>query len=289
MLATANAHLASRGQPNTLTAHFEFVNKTAPGPGIVVIDEVKLGRQISTLHLTLWQGDILDRAPWFVASSSRRKVLAYTTQVDLKVFTGPSFPTCNQGNSAAALPAIPDFDLVKKKGTDGKWKDAFQPNHDISKGSHANWNMLTPSQGALTPGVCDVWISAVGDQRITQTTLPYVVDKIPFDFLAFFTPPGYFSPDDPEALAKRRESRRGLWFATVLLNLEIKKLLPEEGVEWLNMSITTNQIKDGRLDIQVMVRDLAGELVAVNSQVTLILGMDRNTGKTTSSQKKAAL
>lgn len=289
MLATANAHLGSRGQPNTLTAHFEFANKTAAGPGIIVIDEVKLGRQISTLHVTLWQGDVLDHAPWFVASSSRRKVLAYTTQVDLKAFTGPSFPTGHQRNSAAALPAIPDFDLVKKKGTDGKWKDAFQPDHPIRKGSYANWNMLIPSQEALTPGVCDVWISAVGNQRITQATLPYVTDKFPLDFLAFFTPPGYFSPDDPETLAKRRESRRRLWFATVVLNLEIKKLLPEEGVEWLNMSITTKQIKDGRLDIQVMVRDLAGELVALNSQVALILSMDRNTGKMGSSQKKAAL
>ncbi|GAB0138950.1 hypothetical protein EsDP_00007169 [Epichloe bromicola] len=289
MLAAANAHLGSRGQPDTFTAHFEFTNKTAAGPGIIVIDEVKLGRQVSTLHLTLWQGDILDHAPWFVASSSRRKVLAYTTQVDLKVSTGPSFPTGYQGTSAAAMPATPDFDLVKKKGTDGKWKDASRPSNPLSKGSLGNWDMLIPSQGALTPGVCDVWISAVGGQRITQATLPYVVDAFPFDVLAFFTPPGYFSPDDPEALAKRSKARRGLWFPTVLLNLEIKKLLPEQGVEWLNMSITTKQIKDGRLDIEVMVRDLAGELVALSSQVSMILSMDRNTSKTGSWQKKAAL
>ncbi|KAG6010397.1 hypothetical protein E4U21_006961 [Claviceps maximensis] len=286
MLAAANAHmqqLSSHRQTDTFTAHFEYVHKTAPGPAIVVIDEVKVGRQVSTLHLTLWQGKdevvLLDQAPWFVASSSRRKVLAYTTHVDLATFKGLSFPTGYALTAAAALPAVPDFNLLKKIGTDGVWRKNILPtNNHGTISSPENWLIFVPSGGALTPGVCDVWISATVGQTITQATLPYLVDTLPFDFLAFFTAPRYFDPVDSDELARWKEARSGLWFPTVLLNLEIKKLLPSQGVEWLNMSITAKEIRNGRLDIEFMVRDLAGELVALSSQVAMILSMKRNTG-----------
>ncbi|KAG5977040.1 hypothetical protein E4U55_007092 [Claviceps digitariae] len=292
MLAAANAHmqqLSSRGQPDTFTAHFEYVHKTAPGPGIVVIDEVKVGRQVSTLHLTLWQSEeeVLDQAPWFVSSSSRRKVLAYTTHVDLAASKGLSLPTGYSETAAAAMPAVPNFNLLTKAGTDGFWRrDVLPANSPIKRGSPENWRIFIPSSGALTPGVCDVWISATADQTITQATLPYIVDTIPFDFLAFVTAPGYFDPLDADELAKRRKARSGLWFPTVLLNLEVKKLLPSQGVEWLNMRITAKQIKNGRMDIELMVRDLAGELVALSSQVAMIMSMERNMGNGKGSDKK---
>ncbi|KAG5927564.1 hypothetical protein E4U53_002846 [Claviceps sorghi] len=290
MLATANAHmrrLSSHGQPDTLTAHFEYIRKTAPGPGTVVIDEVKRGQQVSVLHLTLWQGEgeeeeeesVLDRAPWFVASSSRRKVLAYTTHVDLAALTGVSLPAGYSETAAAAMPAVPDFDRLRNAGTDGVWRRARVPTSSpIRRGSPENWLMFIPCHGALTPGVCDVWISATAGQTITQAALPYVVDTFPFELLDFFTAPGYFNPEDADELARRRRARGGLWFPTVVLNLEVKKLLPSQGVEWLNMRSTARQIRNGRMDIEVMVRDLAGELVALNSQVAMIMSMERNTG-----------
>lgn len=69
------------------------------------------------------------------------------------------------------------------------------------------------------------------------------------------------------------------------MTLEVKKALPEEGVEWLNTRITAKQMKDGRFDLEVIVRDVDGQLVALSNQVALISTMEKNTRKKKSSDK----
>ncbi|KAG6207123.1 hypothetical protein E4U35_001194 [Claviceps purpurea] len=64
-------------------------------------------------------GQVLDHAPWFVASSPRRNVLAYTNHVEFAAFTGLSIPTGYEETAAAMMPAVPDFNLFKTIGTDG--------------------------------------------------------------------------------------------------------------------------------------------------------------------------
>jgi hypothetical protein len=105
MLAAARAYLTPRGQPDTLTAHFEYPNRTSAGPAIVVVDPVKLGRQLSTLQLTLWQGGLLSQAPWTTPAVSRRVVVAYATHTDLRSFEGLSLPTGFAKTAATELPA----------------------------------------------------------------------------------------------------------------------------------------------------------------------------------------
>lgn len=70
-----------------------------------------------------------------------------------------------------------------------------------------------------------------------------------------------------------------MWFPTVVMNLEVKKVLPEEGVEWLAVRVTSKQIKDGRYDLDISVRDADGELVALGHQLAMILTMERNMSK----------
>lgn len=50
---------------------------------------------------------------------------------------------------------------------------------------------------------------------------------------------------------------------TVLLNLDIKKSLPSEGVEWLFVRVSTKQIKNGRMDLDIIILDDGGEIVAL--------------------------
>ncbi|KAG6148394.1 hypothetical protein E4U28_004409 [Claviceps purpurea] len=116
-------------------------------------------------------GQVLDHAPWFVASSPRRKVLAYTNHVEFAAFTGLSIPTGYEETAAAMMPAVPDFNLFKTIGTDGVWAKGLLPNNPIRKGSPEDWFMLIPRHGPLTPGVCDIWISATAGQALTQAAL----------------------------------------------------------------------------------------------------------------------
>ncbi|KAG6158495.1 hypothetical protein E4U37_005686 [Claviceps purpurea] len=71
-----------------------YLQKTAPGPAID--DDEKLGRQISTLHLTLWQGGqvlfwTMRRGLWPPALAA--KCLPLFQAVELAAFTGLSIPT----------------------------------------------------------------------------------------------------------------------------------------------------------------------------------------------------
>ncbi|KAI1100597.1 thioesterase family protein [Jackrogersella minutella] len=245
ILGAATEYLSSRGQPDALTAHFEFPNRTIVGPAIVMIEDVKPGRQLSILHLSLWQGGLLPQAPW-ATPASRRKVLAYATFTNLRTSVGISIPTGYEITPAAAL----------KSDTDRVWGEEKMPKAVGYLRSLRNWRFYSPRGGPPTPGVLDLWVCLANGDRITQGALAYVTDSLPHDMHHSLCP---------------------------VFN---KKPLPEEGVEWLAVRVSLKQIKNGRFDLDLLVRDAEGELVALSQHVAMIVSMDNNTGK---SPNKAVL
>ncbi len=156
MLAAASAHLSSRGQPDMLTVHFEYPSQAAVGPAIVVIEDVKLARRLSILHLTLRQGGLVEQAPWITSYISRRVVLAYTTYTNLRTATGMSVRTGYEATAATALPPPPDFETLKLKGADECWKQSKLPKVLASWRSLCNWCFYLPRGGQLAPGTLDM-------------------------------------------------------------------------------------------------------------------------------------
>lgn len=61
------------------------------------------------------------------------------------------------------------------------------------------------------------------------------------------------------------------------MNLDIKKSLPEEGAEWLFARVDTKQIKNGRMDIDLVIMDKTGDVVALSNHVALAVDVARNT------------
>lgn len=184
MLAAARAHLAPRDQPDTLTAHFEYPSRTQPGPAVVKVEDVKISGQLSTLHLTLWQGGLLDKAPWITPGAgggSRRIVLAYTTHANLRTFSGISLPTGFEGTPAAENPPLPaDLGALKRDGRDAEWEESRPPAPALAAArSLVKWNFYVPRGAPLAPGVLDMWVRLASGERITQGVLPFVVDSFP--------------------------------------------------------------------------------------------------------------
>jgi hypothetical protein len=277
-----------------VTAHFEYPNRTSAGPAIVVVDEVKLGRALSILQLTLWQGELLDHAPWFNKSASRRTVLAYTTHTNWSTFTGMSVPTGYEGTPASALPPTPDFAALKKSGSDRMWEEIKWPAAVGRAGSSSKWRFYLPRQGPLSPGVLDMWVCMANGENVTQSTMPYVVDAFPHTLHSYLASPEMRAMLEPPAPGKVEDAatkearanaarllgqRANMWFPTVLLNLETKNVLPKEGVEWLAVKVTSKQIKNGKFDLEVAVRDVDGDLLALSQQVALMVSWERNIGK----------
>ncbi|CAN8100753.1 unnamed protein product [Discula destructiva] len=141
-----------------------------------------------------------------------------------------------------------------------------------------------------------MWIWFSSGERITQAALAYVVDSFPYNLDEFLAAPELrallqasrkreAAGDTAQAkeIKAKDEQRWGMWFPTLLMNLEVKTVLPESGVEWVAVRITSKQIKDGRFDLDVVVRDVDGELIALSHQIVLIVSMERNTRKSQAS------
>ncbi|KAI0512981.1 thioesterase family protein [Xylaria bambusicola] len=216
MLAAASAHL-SRNQPDALTARFEYPARTSPGPAVIIIEDVKLGRS-----------------------------------QPFQYFGGFSLPTGYESTPAAALPdPAPHFDALKARGKDAGWEEAVLPQASGVIHSLRNWHFYLPRSGPLT-GVLGMWIRPETPE-LRELLMPPSRDR------------GHkTSSDGADEMSRaedrdedgQTEARASLWFRTVVMNLEVKAALPGEGAEWLNVRATSKQIKDGRFDLEILVRDV---------------------------------
>ena len=95
-----------------------------------------------------------------------------------------------------------------------------------------------------------------------------------------------YHPENPYDVkltpAESAKKTAAFWYPTLVLNLDLKKALPEEGVDWLFVRVGTKQIKKGRFDLEAIICDEAGELIALSHHSCLILGADRNIRRTPS-------
>ncbi|KAL7940227.1 thioesterase family protein [Trichoderma barbatum] len=298
VLAAGSAHLGSRNQPDMLTAHVEYLDRASPGPGIVTIEPLKLGRRISLLQLTLWQDSLSTQAP-YTTPSSRRVVLVSAIYTNLAAATGLSIPTGYEITPAAALPPHPDAKAFEKQAADENWREE-PPSGAPGLTSVERWQFYMPRGEPREPGVLDMWIRLRNGEKITQKGLPFALDSFPHtihscivapELRELMKPPKYgetkstkpttgHSGDSTHTPTMEnkgaKKPRAEFWFPTVVMNYEIKKKLPDEGVEWLHARISGKQIKDGRADMDYVIRDIDGDLVAQAQQVYMIVSAERN-------------
>jgi hypothetical protein len=106
-----------------------------------------------------------------------------------------------------------------------------------------------------------------GEGRWTDEGVAFLVDMFP--------PPHDRHSADPGRAGASAVAP--FWFPTVALNVEFKKPLPRDGVEWLYSRAQTKLTRSGRTDIEVVLLDEAGEVVALGNQVALVVDTSRNT------------
>ncbi len=212
------------------------------------------------MHVTLKQQD-------------RSEVVGYITNSNLHTESGLTLPT-----KWALHPAPYPVDISRlKSDTEPNW--ALQKNMPFAPFRKASQNVqfYFPRQGQVLKSIADEWLCFSNGERFTTESLGYVCDMWPQVVESYRAEKDPYQVDTPQhGGVKDRNAMARFWYPTLLLNLEVKKLLPEEGVEWLFARVRAKEIKNGRMDLEIVILDEGGEIVALSQHVGLILGVERN-------------
>ena len=256
LVSAVRAHfkgtLAHLDQPDTMSAQFQYLRRTHAGPGTISIEDLKLGGGISTVQVVLWQED-------------RREVQGFIVQANFAKQTGVSVPTTFLKSCMLPTPPPIDFTAVEKSGEDANWIVEREPPGNSFRRAIANVVFHHPKHQE-DPSYVDQWIrfrpggASKGIVPFPQEALGFVVDVF------------------PHMVEKFPQAEKGMtrWYPTVALNLDVKRQLPPGGANWLFMRVRAAEIRNGRLDLQVLVLDEEGNIVALSSHVSLVMSSDRN-------------
>lgn len=273
--------LSKQNQPHTIALHLQFSRRTEVGPATFHVRDVKLGRLTSTIHISLFQ-------------NGREEVLGYFIHANIPLESGPSFETkwtLDPPTAPASIPAL-------VAGSDPNWAEQqAMPFAEFRKASN-NVRFFFPRHGQPHRGsIADEWIALKGGEKFTNVSLGMVVDMFPQMIEAFREEADPYSIDggDTKAAVDNAESglrKKGMakfWYPTLLLNVDVKKALPEEGVDWLFVRTRNKLIKNGRFDLEVVVLDELGDIVALSHHVCMVLPAERNLAKRTTTKTDVKL
>ncbi|KAL8709845.1 MAG: hypothetical protein Q9220_005461 [cf. Caloplaca sp. 1 TL-2023] len=261
--------LSRQKQPHTFDLHLVFLRPATNGKVALEIEDVKLGAGVSTIRITLSQ-------------RGKACLTGHVSNTNLSTPLGPSLPThfsLHPSPTPAHLPLL-------ASNTDSNWTPFTYPSHPASTMqafTHLIYHF--PTHGTSSPSISDCWLTPLNPtDTFTPTLLPFVID-------AWHRTPENFRPNTPlwgtSQLATRAlhlfhdshatgpndlvPGAKVYAYPTFSMSLEVKKVLPVEGVKWLFVRARTKMVENGRMDAEVVVMDEGGGLVAVSQQVGFVV------------------
>lgn len=272
---------SKRKQLNVINLHLEFMRRTAVGEAIFTVKDVKLGGRISNLHLTLAQKDersnkLVDEVEGYITMSN------ISAENGLSLDSGYKMSPQPLSVSLAALTQGIDSNYVRRG------RDPFA---DFRRaGWHMAMHLIRPERrpSHFPKAMIDQWVLFQPQGREgkhTNNALGYVVDIFPQVLEQYVNSEledaclgKDLSVEEAEELIKNRpQPHAKYWYPTLSLNLDVKKSLPEEGVQWLFVRVQAKKIQNGRFDLEVTVLDEAGDIVALSTHSSLAVDSSRNT------------
>ncbi|KAJ6109704.1 hypothetical protein N7486_001939 [Penicillium sp. IBT 16267x] len=278
-----HAHPKQYSTPaSPISLQFSFIRRTAAGPATLEVEDIKLGARTSTIHIKLLQPS--EKQP----SKLEIKIVGYITVSPPDAEVGISVPTGWKAHPEPVPGSLSDgrinFKQLAETGKDGAWEKSAPPYPEFRRAA-TQLELYGPGKGETQQQrtgsmTIDQWarFRPCGDQdgRWTDAAVVYLLDMFPMALDGF---------DSVSANAVAKESGESVadvkakfWYPTVTLNIDMKKHLPAGGVEWLYSRIVTKVVRDGRTDLDVTVLDQDGEVVALGTQVGLVVSASRNLG-----------
>ncbi|KAL9001810.1 MAG: hypothetical protein Q9188_005224 [Gyalolechia gomerana] len=259
--------LKSQNQPHTFNFQLSFLRPATDGQALVEIKAAKLGTKISTVHVKFSQG----RAD---------NVVGYASQMNMSLEEGVSFPTSYKLDPPPPPPT--DLDRLTNQ-TPGphwlSWTYPWSPHSYLKAATHFRW--FSPTDSIADPSIMDLWLTPLAssdEDRFTNEMLGSIADHWAESLENYRPNDSTFTSSNLAKVTRVGDTDLGTdiqappWkYLTQSMSMEMKKVLPPEGVKRLFLRARVKRIERGRLDAEVVIADERLELVAVSQQVTLII------------------
>ena len=257
------------------------------GPALITLRDSKIGRSTSTIHATLTQPE--------VDAKRGDEVVGYLTYTNFSSQSGPSFNTKWELHPPAP-PLVKGVDALESGDGDDNWIGVAElPFSDFRKASRrCSWFLPRRGRASITKGGADQWFAlnthnADGSrERWTDDSLGLVCDMFPQIVETFLIPDVYtpLSSSETKDAGQKKSPAARYWYPTLLLSMEVKKSLGSEGARWLFLRVVTKKVENGRYDLDVVLLDERGELVASSNHVCFALPAARNLEKRSSDKSR---
>lgn len=280
-----------------ISIQLSFLRRTLAGPATIHIEDVKIGLRTSTIHVKLYQASEKKHG------EQEAKITGYITVSPPDAEVGVTTSTGWELNPPAAPGTMPDdsvnHEALGRTGKNGVWTISTPPYPDFRLAATQVETYrpvkVEPGQGVPQRVVeqsdkfqKDRLGKLIGDQwsrfrpgkdkngRWTDAAVVYLTDMFPMvlDNLDHVSVAAIAKEEGKAPL----DVTAKFWYPTVTLNIDMKKHLPAEGVEWLYSRVVTKSVRDGRTDLDVTILDQNGDVIAVSSQVGLVVSASRNLG-----------
>lgn len=272
-LATEPA-LVARNQPDLLTLHFEFLRPCEARESTITVTDLKIGARASTLQLQLSQ-------------NGKTKVLALATSTNMDS-PGPTVATAWHLRPPPA--PTPDFEAVLAHKPDAHWL----PGHLTSEvfPLTRRFLYLYPREGFPIKSITDAWSSFQDDERVDAACLTMMTDVVGstsdtllqngglYDTNRWFALIESWAREHPGIPCELTNSLQEAMQATeynntVTLDIEFKRRLPKEGLQWIFQRGESRMLENGRMDLEVTICDQDMNLLCIGRQTILVLEAGR--------------
>lgn len=269
----AHTHPKRYDAPATpISMQLAFLRRTGAGPAVLSVQDTKLGARTSTIHVTLAQasekkhGELEDKITGYITVSPPTAEEGITAPTAWELY--PAMP----GGSAAG--GRVNLEKLGETGRDGEWVKIEAPFPKFRRAAQQTEIFgPDPKKAGKGPRVVDQWarFRPGGDTeaRWTNEAVVYLADMFPMALDGFDT------------MGEGGQETAKYWYPTVTLNVDLKKRLGSPGPRWLYSRVQTRVVRDGRTDLDVVVMDEEGDVVALSTQVGLVVSASRNVGKRT--------
>ncbi|KAI4861979.1 thioesterase family protein [Hypoxylon rubiginosum] len=249
---TVGHSMCKRQNPDVYTLHLEFVRACEVSDSVITIADLKVGATTSTLQLQLSQ-------------KNKTKVVALVTSTN--------------------------FDKTAQE-PDEHWIPARLTSEVLP---FSRRMLFLKPRDRPPDGVNDAWNSFVGKERIRNSYLPLMADCFPsmsdtlfrngslFDANRSFDRMKEWAQEHPGVPCELYNSQEDVLRATIFnnnitLDIEFKRRLAKESVQWTFTRVTTRLLDAGRMDVDIVICGPKMEILCLARQAILVLEAKRKFG-----------